>query len=54
MKVIFQLLCKERIAWDDCATGELKSVWNNFISFLQSLNCIKIQRSVFVAIAEEI
>ena len=34
-------------------TDELKSVWNDFISFLLTLNCIKIQRFVFVALTEE-
>ena len=54
VKVIFQLLCKDKIDWNDCVTDELKSVWNDFISFLQNLNCIKIQRFVFVSITEEI
>ena len=35
-------------------TDELKSAWNDFISFLQNLNCIKIQVFVFVAIIKEI
>ena len=34
-------------------TDELKSVWNDFISFLQNLSCIKIQRFVFVAVIEK-
>ena len=29
------------------------SAWHDFISFLQNLNCIKIERFVFVAITEE-
>ena len=33
---------------------ELKSVCNSFISFLQNLNCITIQRFAFVVIIEEI
>ena len=40
--VIFQVLCKYKTHWDDCVADELKSVWNNFISFIQYLNCIKI------------
>ena len=43
VKVKFQLLCKDKIDWDDCVTDELKSVWNDFISFLQNLNYIKIK-----------
>ena len=34
-------------------TDELcDSAWNDFISFLQNLNCIKIERFVFVAITD--
>ena len=54
VKVICQFLCKDKINWDDWVTDELKSVWKDFISFLQNLNCIKIQKFVFVGIIEEI
>ena len=54
VKVIFQLLCKDKVDRDDCVTDELKSVSNDFMSFIWNLNCIKIQRFVFVAITEKI
>ena len=35
-------------------TDEIKSNWNDILSFIQGLNCIKIHSFVFVSLTEEI
>ena len=47
IKTIFQLLCKDKLNWDDLIPQKLASVWNNFLEDLKSLREVRQQRFVF-------
>ena len=46
-KVIFQLLCKEKIDWDERAPDSIVVIWNTFIEWLRSIGTIRIPRFIF-------
>ena len=45
-KVIFQLLCKEKIDWDSEIPQPIIKVWKEFIMFLKSLEIIRIHEFI--------
>jgi hypothetical protein len=47
IKTIFQLLCKDKLAWDDLIPPKLASIWNKFLEELKSLREVRQQRFVF-------
>ena len=50
VKTIFQLLCKEKGEWDSPASSETVSVWYAFLSDLEALKEIEVNRFSFVEI----
>lgn len=52
IKVIFQLLCKEKSEWDDNVSSEVLVIWNKFLVAIENLPIIRIPRFVFVEIQE--
>ena len=54
IKVIFQLLCKEKNEWDDEVTSEVMSICKEFLVALKKVVSIRMKRFEFVDITEEI
>ena len=47
IKTIFQLLCKDKLNWDDLIPPALASIWNKFLEELKSLREVRQPRFVF-------
>ena len=46
LKLLFQILCKEKFERDESIWGEFKSKWNNILSYLGNVRTIEIPRKV--------
>ena len=46
-KVIFQLICKEKINWDAEIPEPIATLWKKFLSHLKQIKCVKIPRYIF-------
>ena len=47
IKTIFQILCKDKLNWDEIIPSNIASVWNKFLDELKRLREIRQQRCVF-------
>ena len=47
VKVLFQLLCKNKFDWDDEVSEELKVYWIDFLTLLKNLDSVRLERFVF-------
>ena len=47
IKTIFQILCKDKLNWDEIIPSNIASVWNKFLYELKRLREIRQQRCVF-------
>ena len=47
VKTIFQILCKDRLNWDDIIQPNIALVWNKFLEEVKRLREIRLQRCVF-------
>ena len=47
VKVLFQLLCKKKLGWDDEVPDDLRVYWTDFLSLLKNLNFVTLKRFVF-------
>ena len=54
VKTIFQLLCQDKLNWDDSVPREIEIIWNEFISNLEEWGIIKVKRFAFFEIREKI
>ena len=54
MKTIFQLLCKDKLDWDEKVPLKIEIIWREFLSNLENLNCLKVKRFAFYEIEENI
>ena len=45
-KIIFQLLCKSKINWDDSIHKEILLLWKRFIKLIADVNFVRIKRCV--------
>ena len=48
VKSIFQLLCKDKNAWDSEASDEILCVWNNFLADIERFGVLRVERFAFV------
>ena len=46
IKVIFQLLCKNKLDWDDEVSDDLKLIWFELLQALRDLKTVKLERYV--------
>ena len=46
VKIIFQLLCKDCLDWDEIIPNKISLVWKSFLSDLDTLNCLRVERFV--------
>ena len=54
VKTIFQLLCKDKLDWDEKVPLEIEVIWKEFLSNLENWNCLKVKRFAFYEIEENI
>ena len=54
MKTIFQLLCKDKLDWDEKVPREIEIISREFLSNLENWNCLKVKRFAFYEIEENI
>ena len=54
VKTIFQLLCKDKLDWDEKVPLEIEIIWKEFLSNLENWNCLKVKRFAFYEIEENI
>ena len=54
VKTIFQLLCKDKLDWDEKVPLEIEVIWESFLSNLENWNCLKVKRFAFYEIEENI
>ena len=54
VKVIFQLLCKDKKGWDENVTGEVKEVWRSFMNYLREMKEIRLKRFCFTSVSERV
>ena len=47
VKTIFQLLCKDKLDWDEKVPLEIEVIWEKFLSNLENWNCLKVKRFAF-------
>ena len=47
IKTIFQILCKDKLNWDDIIPPNIALVWNKFFEEVKRLREIRLQRCVF-------
>ena len=47
IKTIFQMLCTDKLAWDDKIPDEIDEIWDKFLRELKELKEIRLQRFVF-------
>ena len=47
IKTIFQILCKDKLNWDDIIPPNISLVWNKFLEEVKRLREIRLQRCVF-------
>ena len=47
LKMMFQVLCTDKLPWDDPIQGDKLNTWNSIVSEVQSLNGIRIPRCYF-------
>lgn len=50
VKTIFQLLCKDKLDWDEKVPLEIEIIWREFLINLEKWNCLKIKRFAFYEI----
>ena len=53
VKIIFQLLCKDRLSWDENVPEKISHVWEELLRDLETLNAVRIPRFV-CALDEEL
>ena len=54
IKTIFQLLCQDKLNWNDSVTREIEIIWNEFISNLEEWGILQIKRFAFFEIRDKI
>ena len=54
VKCIFQLSCKDNYEWDNEVNNEIKNIWLSFLSDLEHLKEIRLNRFCFVNLNEKI
>ena len=47
LKMMFQVLCTDKLLWDDSIQGDMLNTWNSIVSEIKSLNGIRIPRCYF-------
>lgn len=47
LKMFFQVLCTEKLEWDELLQGELNKTWNSLLEELKSMKTIQIPRCYF-------
>ena len=53
-KVIFQLICKSKLKWDDLISSEILDMWNKFIKLITEIKKIRFKRCVVPELIEKI
>ena len=48
LKILFQVLCSEKLDWDQPLRGEMNKTWNLIFEELKPLGCVRIPRCYFV------
>ena len=54
VKVMFQLLCRKKVDWDDAVENEVKIKWDAFLNELDRIKEITIRRFVFYEVKDDI
>ena len=54
LKIIFQLLCKDKFEWDAKIPSDIESVWNDLLSELYLFNSVRVKRFIFDSVKEKI
>ena len=44
MKTIFQLLCEDKLDWDEKVALEIEIIWRKFLGNLENWNFLKVKR----------
>ena len=47
LKMMFQVLCTDKLSWDNPIQGDMLKTWNSIVSEIKALNGIKIPRCYF-------
>ena len=47
-KILFQILCKDKVGWDEELKGNLLKRWNRLVSELEALSTIKVPRCYYL------
>ena len=54
VKLLFQLLCKDKLDWDEKIPLEIEIIWREFLRNLENWNCLKVKRFTFYETEENI
>ena len=54
VKTIFQLLCKDKLGWDEKVSFEIEVIWKEFLSNFENWNCLKVKKFAFYEIEENV
>jgi len=54
IKTIFQILCNDKLDWDDVIPDNIFTIWSNFVTELTSLGEIRIPRLVFTGVEKDL
>ena len=46
VKILFQLLCKDKLGWDDVISDDICLIWNDILNDLEYLGCVRVERFV--------
>ena len=54
IKILFQLLCKDKLDWDDKLSDALLTIWTEILSDLKVLSVITVNRFVLSSLNEKV
>ena len=54
VKVIFQMLCKERIDWEDAVPESILTAWYKFLNLLKEVVEVRVYRLLFNHVKEKV
>ena len=46
VKILFQILCKDRLGWDEIISENICLIWNDILNDLHYLGCVRVERFV--------
>ena len=53
-KVIFQLLCQNKLKWDDLVSTEVLDIWKKFIKLIDDIRMVRVRRCVIPELIDDI